>query len=87
VPESASAQPDKTVNTSGGPVNTSVRPDAACYTMPDGSCVSEGPCLHTPPDTCSRCDKTLSEDELVYLIFDANSEVKGRLCEPCEEAS
>lgn len=28
--------------------NTTARPDANCYTLPDGSCSSTKPCMHTP---------------------------------------
>lgn len=31
-----------------------------CYTMPDGSCVSEGPCLHTPPSTAATVGSLFS---------------------------
>ena len=26
-------------------------PDANCHTLPNGDCVSEGPCMHTPTPT------------------------------------
>lgn len=34
------------VNSESGRIKS---PDAGCYTAPDGACVSETPCMHTPP--------------------------------------
>lgn len=43
------------------------RPDAKCYTLPNGDCVSDGPCMHTP--VVERPVTNVNRDDVEHEIF------------------
>jgi len=44
-------------------------PDANCYTLPNGECVADGPCMHTI--RCPNCDEMMgSPGPGEYVCYD-----------------